>query len=106
MASNAIKSIEDATTDIRADGDDPSGQLHIAMPAFVPDSRLQQLIWDFTSLYENVDLKISFSDDPKKLIQDGFDIAFRLGKLESSGIFSRKIVDVQLKLTGFPRTAS
>ena len=102
VASSAIKSIEDATTDIRADGDDPSGQLHIAMPAFVPDPRLQQLIWDFTSQYENVDLKISFSDDPKKLIQDGFDIAFRLGKLESSGIFSRKIVDVQLKLAASP----
>lgn len=106
VASNAIQSIEDATADIRADGDDPSGQLHIAMPAFVPDPRLQQLIWDFTNHYEHVDLKLSFSDDQKKLIEDGFDIAFRLGSLESSGIFSRKIVDVELILVASPELLS
>lgn len=106
VAASSIKSIEEATTDIRSDGKDPSGQLNIAMPAFVPDPRLQQLIWEFTSLYPNVDLKVSFSDDQKKLIQDGFDIAFRLGNLESSGIFSRKIVDVELKLVGSPEFLS
>ena len=102
VASRAIKSIEEAALDLNEEGSDPSGQLKIAMPAFVPDPRLQELIWDFASRHENVDLKISFSDDQKKLIQEGFDIAFRLGGLESSGMISRKIVDIELILVAAP----
>lgn len=106
VASSAIKSIDEAAMDLRSEGSDPSGQLRIAMPAFVPDPRLQELIWSFASRYENVDLKISFSDEQKKLIQDGFDIAFRLGKLESSSMISRKIVDIELILVGSPELIS
>ena len=106
VASSAIKSIEEAVGDLKSEGSDPSGQLHIAMPSFVPDPRLQELIWAFATRYENVDLKISFSDDQKPLIQDGFDIAFRLGKLESSGMISRKIVDIELILVSSPELVS
>lgn len=106
VASSALKSIEEATKDLKSESSDPSGQLRIAMPAFVPDPRLQELIWKFASRYENVDLKLSFSDDNKKLIQDGFDIAFRLGGLESSGMISRKIVDIDLVLVASPKVIS
>ncbi len=106
VSSGAIKLIEEAVGDLKSSGSDPSGQLHIAMPSFVPDPRLQELIWGFATLYENVDLKISFSDDQKQLIQDGFDIAFRLGKLESSGMISRKIVDIELILVASPALVS
>lgn len=106
VASNALASLEDAAAEINAEGSDPSGQLQIAMPAFVPDPRLQQLIWEFANLYENLDLKISFSDDQKSLIEDGFDIAFRLGKLESSGMMSRKMLDVELMLVASPTLLS
>lgn len=106
VASSALKSIEEAAINLNSEGSDPSGLLHIAMPAFVPDPRLQELIWDFANRYENVDLKISFSDDRKKLMQDGFDIAFRLGELESSGMISRKIVDIELILVASPELLS
>ncbi len=103
VTSAALKSIEEAASDLNSESDDPSGQLKIAMPAFVPDPKLQELIWEFARQYENVDLKISFSDDQKKLIQDGFDIAFRLGSLESSGMISRKIIDIDLMLIASPK---
>lgn len=106
VASKALKSIEEAATDINSEDSDPSGQLHIAMPAFVPDRRLQELIWDFADLYKNLELKLSFSDDQKSLIEDGFDIAFRLGKLESSGMMSRRILDVELMLVASPKLIS
>jgi len=102
VASSALKLIEDATLDLNSEDSEPSGQMRIAMPAFVPDPRLQELIWEFAKCYENLELQISFSDDQKSLIQDGFDIAFRLGRLESSGIISRKILDVELTLVGSP----
>jgi len=106
VASSALKSIEAAAKDLDTEASEPSGQLKIAMPAFVPDPHLQKLIWKFASQYENVNLEISFSDDYKKLIQDGFDIAFRLGELESSGMFSRKILDIDLILVASPELTS
>lgn len=106
VASKALKSIEEAATDINSEDSDPSGQLHMAMPAFVPDKRLMELVWEFANLYENLELKLSFSDDQKSLIEDGFDIAFRLGKLESSGMMSRKILDVELMLVASPKLIS
>ena len=106
VASAAVKSIEAAVGELKSEGSEPSGQLHIAMPSFVPDPRLQELIWGFATRYENVDLKVSFSDDQKQLIQDGFDIAFRLGKLDSSGMISRKIVDIELILVASPELVS
>jgi DNA-binding transcriptional LysR family regulator len=106
VASDALKLIEEAAMNLTSEGSDPSGQLHIAMPAFVPDPRLQELIWEFANLYENLELRISFSDDQKSLIQDGFDIAFRLGELESSSMISRKILDVELTLVASPELIS
>jgi len=103
VAANALKLIEEAKQDLDTENREPSGQLNIAMPAFVPDPRLQELIWDFANRYVNVDLRISFSDDQKQLIQDGFDIAFRIGELGSSGMISRKIVDIELILIASPQ---
>lgn len=102
IASSALKSIEEAVININTNSDDPSGSLHIAMPSFMPDPHLQELIWDFASLFSNVEMTISYSDDRKELIPDGFDIAFRLGVNESSGMIARKLADIELVLVASP----
>jgi DNA-binding transcriptional LysR family regulator len=102
VASDALKQIESATAALTADGGEPSGSLRIAMPSFVPDIRLQQAIWEFAKQYPKVETSISFSDDKKGLISDGFDIAFRLGALESSGMVAKKIADIRMLLVASP----
>ncbi len=102
VAADALKQIETATTALTADGGEPSGSLRIAMPSFVPDLRLQQALWAFAKQYPKVETSISFSDNKKGLISDGFDIAFRLGSLESSGMVAKKIADVHMLLVASP----
>ena len=102
VASVALKSIEQAAVDLTAEGTDPSGSLNIAMPSFVPNPRLQELIWDFANHYPGVELRVSFSDDRQELIPDGFDVAFRLGPIESSAIMTRKMADIELILVASP----
>jgi len=106
VASSALKSIEEAAVDLTSQSGDPTGSLNIAMPSFIPDPNLQKLIWNFAGQYKGVNLKLHFSDDRHELIPQGFDIAFRLGMLESSGMMARKLADIELLLVASPELVS
>lgn len=102
VASKAINALEGAVEDLLMTDENPSGSLHIAMPAFMPDPRVEQLIWDFAGLYPKVEFVLNYSDDRQDLISGGLDIAFRLGTLESSSMSAIKLSDIQLVIVASP----
>jgi len=71
--------------------DAPHGELRITAPAFVTQTGLMETIADFARTYPNVSLKLNFSDQPRDLIKDGFDIGIRAGWLEDCNLMSRTV---------------
>ena len=70
------------------------GELTIALPAVMERSDLVNHIGTFAKLHPSVMLKLDFSDTQSNLIQEGVDIAIRMGWLEDSSLKARKLYDV------------
>ncbi len=97
-----LATIENALADLVANKISPTGTLNIAMPAFMPEPKIEKLLWQFAAQHAGINLDLSYSDHRQELIDNGFDLAFRLGSLESSSIKARKLADIKLKLVGAP----
>lgn len=69
----------------------PRGVLKITMPLAYGQHRLGPVIADYVSAYPQVRLDISLSDRKADLVEEGFDLAIRIGALQESGLIARKL---------------
>ena len=70
------------------------GELTIALPAVMERSELVSHIGGFARLHPSVSLQLDFSDIQSNLIQEGVDVAIRMGWLKDSSLKARKLYDV------------
>ncbi len=98
---HAKRMIEEATAGLMRVGkrqDHPVGRLKIALPAVLIRSTLSREIAAFSQRYPDLELTISAADERQNIIQEGIDLAFRIGDMESSGLKSRKLYVVHRRL--------
>jgi len=69
----------------------PRGTLKISMPFAYGLHRLGPLVADYAALHSEVKLDISLSDRYVDLIEEGFDLAVRIGVLPESRLIARKL---------------
>jgi DNA-binding transcriptional LysR family regulator len=69
----------------------PRGVLKITMPLSYGQHRLGPVIADYVSTYPQVKLDLSLSDRKVDLVEEGFDLAIRIGTLPESGLIARKL---------------
>ncbi|GAA4028508.1 hypothetical protein GCM10022212_28350 [Actimicrobium antarcticum] len=93
----------------------PRGSLKITMPLAYGLHRMGSVIAEYVRLYPQVKLNISLSDRTIDLVEDGFDLAIRIGTLPESGLIARKLgverslvcaSPSYLKLHGTPQSPS
>lgn len=73
----------------------PQGVLRVTIPLSYGQHRLATIIGDYTQAYPKVQLDISLSDRKVDLIEDGFDLAVRIGVMPQSDLIARKIGGVR-----------
>jgi DNA-binding transcriptional LysR family regulator len=73
----------------------PQGVLRVTIPLSYGQHRLATIIGDYTQAYPQVQLDISLSDRKVDLIEDGFDLAVRIGALPQSDLIARKLGGVR-----------
>lgn len=56
----------------------------------------------FLALYPDVKLKLNLSDTMVDIVEQGFDVAFRMGELAPSSLLARKIDDNPMLLVASP----
>lgn len=83
-AENGLDAINPSSTD-------PQGTLRVTAPAFVTQTALMDDFAAFGDRYSRIDLRFDFSDTPRDLIKDGYDVSIRAGWLEDSEFVSRSI---------------
>ena len=82
--------------------DSPTGSLKITAPAVLQYARFITRLSTFAKHFPRVEISISFSDRRLNLVAEGYDLAFRIGKLEDSTLIARKLVDGQQVLCASP----
>jgi DNA-binding transcriptional LysR family regulator len=78
------------------------GVLKLSLPLSFGLGYLTPLMDEFTQRHPQLSMQIDFSDSRVDLIEEGFDLALRIGELEDSTIQARKIVPIRFAMCASP----
>jgi DNA-binding transcriptional LysR family regulator len=76
----------------------PSGRLKLALPSVLIRSPWTRKVADFARRYPDIELQISSTDERQNIVQEGVDLAFRIGTMEDSAIKFRRLGNIERKL--------
>ena len=83
--------IEDADAAAAAKRVEPQGVLKVALPASFGHKHIAPLIPPFAARFPRIQLALSLSDRTVNVIEEGYDLAIRIGELEDSSLAARKL---------------
>lgn len=69
----------------------PAGKLHITAPVAYGERFIAPLVNNFVAQYPELDVRLHLTNQIVNLIDDGFDLAIRLGKLDDSTMMARRL---------------
>lgn len=101
-AADILKEIDNLADLVRENNADLKGRLRISAPRTFVDAEVGQSLIDFASAYPDLTLEIVAEDRFVDLIEEGFDVAVRITKLEDSGMIARKLTDFQVYICASP----
>jgi len=79
-----------------------SGRIKLAAPLALGVEQLSAPIAEFMSEHSELELAIDLNDRIVDLVEDGFDIAIRVGNLQDSNLIARKLADVSFAVCASP----
>ncbi|WP_391091636.1 LysR substrate-binding domain-containing protein [Vibrio sp. NH-UV-68] len=78
------------------------GLLHISAPVSFSTLHLAPLIRDFKKQFPDVGVNLELSDRKVDVIEEGVDVALRIGQLKSSSLVAKRIAPIRLVLCASP----
>jgi DNA-binding transcriptional LysR family regulator len=76
----------------------PSGELRLTVPSVLSQSHFIDQIAAFSNAYPRIKLILDFSDIRRNLIDDGFDVAIRMGPAPKRSAMSQHLFSVERRL--------
>lgn len=95
-ASDILKEIDNLADLVREKNADLKGKLRISVPRTFIDAEVGQSLIDFAKENPELSLEIVAEDRFVDLIEEGFDLAIRITRLEDSGLIARKLSDFRV----------
>ncbi|MSQ89639.1 MAG: LysR family transcriptional regulator [Betaproteobacteria bacterium] len=95
--------IEDADAAAAARRVEPQGLLKVALPASFGLKHIAPLIPPFTARFPKIELALSLSDRVVNVIEEGYDLAIRIGELGDSSLAARKLAPNRRVVCASPR---
>ena len=80
----ALAELEDAEAALDQGRREPSGRLRVSVPTLFGRHCVAPVLWDMADKHPQLDIEISFSDSVVDLVNEGFDLAVRVGLLPDS----------------------
>ncbi|HEX2216429.1 MAG TPA: LysR family transcriptional regulator [Xanthobacteraceae bacterium] len=84
-----LAELEDAEQEVRQANTTPKGEVRVVVPFSYGRVTVTPRLPDFYARYPEVQLNISFSDRPVDLIENGYDLAVRVGEMSDSRLITR-----------------
>ena len=100
-ARDLLEEFEALETTVR-DQSGPSGLLKVSAPMSFGANQLTPALLDFAAKCHSVSLDVVFSDRLVNLVEEGFDVAVRIGYLSDSSLVARKLAAVRLVTCASP----
>jgi len=97
-----LKAAEEGFDAIGARSPNLRGRLKVTVPAILQYARFVTRVSTFIKSNPKVDISIHFSDTRSNIVQDGFDLGIRVGRLKDSSLKSRKLAEGTLRVCASP----
>lgn len=101
-ASEIIKEIDSLQETVRETSGDLRGRIKMAAPRTLADSNFGQAFIDFAVAHPQIILDIRLDDRFVDLVEEGFDLAVRITRMEDSSLIARRLAPFGLVLCGSP----
>jgi DNA-binding transcriptional LysR family regulator len=80
----------------------PRGRLRLTAPLTFGTREVAPALNDFARNFADIELDVSFSDRVVNIVDEGFDLAVRVGKPDDSSMIARKLCDMRIVVVGSP----
>jgi DNA-binding transcriptional LysR family regulator len=94
--------IEETELSVSKLSSEPRGTLRVMAPTSFGSFRLSRSISEYLKVYSNVTVELLLTDRTPDLVDEGLDLAIRIGALEDSSLFARKLADARMVVCGAP----
>ncbi len=96
---STIEEAEHALTDRRSE---PAGQLTITAPVMFGKMRVSPILTGFMSDYSQINIKLLLLDRVVNMVDEGIDVAIRIGPLDDSSMIARPVGEIRQVLCASP----
>lgn len=101
-ASEIIREIDSLADSVRESATDVRGRIKLSAPRTFADVEIGQSLIDFAKAYPDIVLDIHLDDRFVDLVEEGFDLAIRVTRLENSSLIARKLAPFSIRLCASP----
>jgi DNA-binding transcriptional LysR family regulator len=101
-ATEIIREIDSLADTVRDSSGDVRGRIKLSAPRTFADAPIGQSLIDFAKEFPDIVLDIQLDDRFVDLVEEGFDLAIRITRLESSSLIARKLAPFGIKVCGSP----
>jgi DNA-binding transcriptional LysR family regulator len=102
-AQRALAELEAARAALDLNRREPSGSLKVTAPVLFGRRYVAPPLFSLAAAHPNLKLTIAFTDRPVDLVEEGFDLAVRIGRLpDTAGLMSRRLSGEQMTICAAP----
>jgi len=87
---DGLDAAERAVTNLQSK---PQGKIKLTAPVTYGEQQILPLVSDFAKLYNDIEVEAYLSNQNIDLINDGYDLAIRLGKLTDSSMMAKRLAN-------------
>ncbi len=97
-----LAQVADAEAGAEAMGSRPKGHLRVNASIWFGSLTLAPVVCDYLKQYPDVDIELSLTDRYVDIVDEGFDVAIRIGELKDSSLLARKLTMFEVAICASP----
>jgi len=101
-ASEIVREIDSLADAVRESSGDVRGRIKLSAPRTFADAEIGRCLIDFAVEHPDIVLDIHLDDRFVDLVEEGFDLAVRITRLESSSLIARRLAPFTIKVCAAP----
>jgi len=101
-ASEIVREVDSLADAVRESSGDVRGRIKLSAPRTFADAPVGQSLIDFARKHPDIVLDIHLDDRFVDLVEEGFDLAVRISRLENSSLIARRLAPFSVRVCGSP----
>lgn len=97
-----IREVDSLSETVRESSGDVRGRIKLSAPRTFGDAAIGQSLIDFAVQHPEIVLDIHLDDRFVDLVEEGFDLAIRISRLENSSLIARRLAPFSVGVSGSP----